>query len=66
MKFGYNRPSSLFEIVDGRAMDGRKTDNGAYLYYQLPRSLWLKWKINGVQVSPSFKVTRTGTVFHFP
>ena len=33
-----------FEIVDGRTTDGRRTtDNGACLYYKLPRSLLLRW-----------------------
>ena len=39
-----------FEIVDGRRTtddgrtdDGRTTDNGACLYYKLPRSLRLRW-----------------------
>ena len=34
-----------FEIVDGRrtTCDGRTTDNGACLYYKLPRSLRLRW-----------------------
>ena len=36
-----------FEIVDGRTDgrtdDGRRTDNGACLYYKLPRSLRLRW-----------------------
>ena len=36
-----------FEIVDGRrtTYDGR-TDDGACLYYKLPRSLWLRWAKN--------------------
>ena len=38
MKFSYNRPSSFREEVDG----GR-TDDGACLYYKLPRSLRLRW-----------------------
>ena len=39
----------LFEIVDGRRTtdrrtdDGRTTDDGACLYYKLPRSLQLRW-----------------------
>ena len=49
----------LFEIVDGRRttddgrrttddgrMDGRTTDDGACLYYKLPRSLRLRWAKN--------------------
>ena len=39
-----------FEIVDGRRTDGRRTDDGrrttddgACLYYKLPRSLRLRW-----------------------
>ena len=36
-----------FEIVDGRRTDdGRTTDNGACLYYKLPRSLRLRWAKN--------------------
>ena len=36
-----------FEIVDGRRTDGRRTtDNGACLYYKLPRSLRLRWAKN--------------------
>ena len=31
-----------FEIVDGRPQ-GRRTDEGACLYYKLPRSLRLMW-----------------------
>ena len=34
-----------FEIVDGRTTDGRK-DDGACLYYKLPRSLRLRWAKN--------------------
>ena len=38
-----------FEIVDGRRTDGRRTtDNGACLYYKLPRSLRLRWAKKGV------------------
>ena len=35
-----------FEIVDGRTTDGRRTDDGACLYYKLPRSLRLRWAKN--------------------
>ena len=34
-----------FEIVDVRT-DGRTTDDGACLYYKLPRSLRLRWAKN--------------------
>ena len=34
-----------FEIVDGRTDDGR-VDDGACLYYKLPRSLRLRWAKN--------------------
>ena len=36
-----------FEIVDGRTDDWRRTDDGACLYYKLPRSLRLRWAKNG-------------------
>ena len=32
-----------FEIVDGRTTDGRRTDDGAFPSYKLPRSLRLRW-----------------------
>ena len=35
-----------FEIVDRQWMDGRWTDDGACLYYKLPRSLRLRWAKN--------------------
>ena len=41
-----------FEIVDGRRTDGRRmTDNGACLYYKLPRSLRLRWAKNNNEQS---------------
>ena len=50
MKLDYNRPSSFREEVvrncgwtdDRRMTDGQRTDNGACLYYKLPRSLRLR------------------------
>ena len=54
MKFGCNRPSSFRgEVVwnCGRMTDGRTTDNGACLYYKLPRSLRLRWAKN-VSICP--------------
>ena len=44
MKFGLIGPivsEKKSEIVDGR-MDDRRTDDGACLYYKLPRSLRLR------------------------
>ena len=42
MKFGFDRPSvseeKIFEIVDGRRTDGRRTDDGAWPSYKL--TLW--------------------------
>ena len=49
MKFGCNQPSSFRgEVVwnCGPTDDGRTTDNGACLYYKLPRSLRLRWAKN--------------------
>ena len=51
MKFDCNWPSSFWrEVVwncgrttDRRTDDGRTTDDGACLYYKLPRSLRLRW-----------------------
>ena len=43
MEFGCNRPSSF--------RGGRRTDDGACLYYKLPRSLPLRWAKNVSRVT---------------
>ena len=51
-----------FEIVDGRrTTDGRTTDDGACLYYKLPRSLRLRWAKKGTKPT-----LLTISLFHWP
>ena len=59
-----------FEIVDGRRTDGRTddgrtTDDGACLYYKLPRSLRLRWAKNPSSWSERIKRFKMAAIIRF-